>query len=83
MQGPRLTHDEQYDDPVNPNASPPRYGYQRRFLPMRNSKPHTNFSSGSGGFRMTRKSLSLLIRVFNVTPHLEQKKWFPFFLNSC
>ena len=38
MQGPRLTHNEQYDGPLNPNASPPRYGAQRLYLPLRNNR---------------------------------------------
>ena len=38
MQGPRLTHDEQYDGPFDPNAPPPKYGAQRYHLPPRNEK---------------------------------------------
>ena len=38
MPVPRLAHDEQYDGPFDPSESPPRYGAQRRHLPLRNSK---------------------------------------------
>ena len=38
MQGPRLTHDEQYDGPFNPNTPPPKYGAQRYHLLLRNEK---------------------------------------------
>ena len=33
-----LTHDEQYDGSLDPNASPPRYGSQRHYLPLRNNR---------------------------------------------
>ena len=38
MQGPKLTHDEQYDGPFHSNACPPKYGTQRYHLPLQNEK---------------------------------------------